>query len=351
MVHEGTVLGARHVARVTPRLDVRRWRRLRLRTRCAEQHRDDALFEVPARPGWVAVLVGEGLALLGEPQATAERARGLSEDRARHRPTAPAQRRAAAMKESPLDVCRATYVGHRALRLEQRKGRRRRTRVLGAIRVAQHDLECLGAERGAKGGRSERSSHHRGGGAQVVEGLKQRRGQHPRAFMAGDQQHLEQIGDTARHAHDEAGVGNPLLSQHAQRGCHQLIYVGGGSGWQGTCGERALEQRALLLLALHRVLIHATLRERERSGGGDRVRVFTQVEGGEAPAKECRATEDRIKEGACTSALSAAQHLTSQRLELGGGVVVEVESHALQHVLYARTQRLLVGVALRCVTA
>jgi hypothetical protein len=136
----------------------------------------DQRLQVAAGQARGAVLGGDDLALLGDPEGTRDRARRLRPDRLVAGPAAATDRAAAAVEEPQPDAVLAGHLDQRQLGPVERPVGGEVAAVLVAVGVAEHDLLRLaaGADQRPVEGLVEHRLQRRTGGGEVVDGLEQR---------------------------------------------------------------------------------------------------------------------------------------------------------------------------------
>ena len=170
------------------------------RARGGQQQPVQRLLQVAARQDRVAVLVGQRLALLGDAQARVDGPGRLAQDGAAGRAAPTPDAGAAPVEEPPANARAAAHVTDVPLRLVQRPVRREEPGVLVAVAVAQHDLLHAVAQHRAVLGQREQFPHDLRRAGQVVQRLEQRHGQDRQPHLTCQQQRLEHVTDTFRHA-------------------------------------------------------------------------------------------------------------------------------------------------------
>ena len=245
----------------------------------AFQHRRHQRFQVAAAEFGVGVLGADHLALLGQADLAAHRARRLRQDGLVAGPAAAPHRAAAAVEQAqPQRRAAGPAVGPLAL-VEQRGQRHfhpverpvahQDAAVLVAVGIAQHHLlrAAAGAQHVGHAGQGQELAHDGLGAPQVGNGLEQRHHHQPgarrlggalgqRALQQADlllqQQHLEQVAHLLGVADD--GVAHGGRAQRLAQGLRGLEHrqlldgqravAGARHAQRSRVGQQAQQQRA-----------------------------------------------------------------------------------------------------------
>ena len=282
----------------------------------------------------VAVLVGERLALLGDPQPCADRPGGLAEDRPARRAAAAADARAATVEESPAHASVAAHLADVTLGLVQRPVGGEEADVLVRVGVAEHHLLHRVAEDRAVLGQGEQIGHDRRGVLEVGEGLEQRHGEDREADLAGEDQRLEHVGDALGHADDVAAEraradlpdGGRDLADRADRGLERVGQGHAGGPQRAPRAELAAQQGETPGLGQRQVARrHLAGREQLGDRGTGQAAVLAQVEADEVAAEHPRGRPQRREQEVGAAALAGGAEADVEGADAG----VDVDRLAL----------------------
>ncbi len=205
MLHEGGP-GAAHRARTLVVLGPRR-----------HEDRVRHLLQVSQRDPGIGISVGDDLSLLGELEATLERPRRAREDGPVHGSATTSDGPATSVEEGQTDSVSARDVGESFLGPIQHPGGRERTRLLGRVGIAEHDLLATAAplEMLPVAGIGQQPVDDRLAVGERVRGLEQgHHVQRPRAARDRRQpEHVEDILLPVGEAHDIPMTG--ILAERA----------------------------------------------------------------------------------------------------------------------------------------
>ena len=272
------------------------------------------LFEVPLGDPRVRVLLGDGLALLGELDRPRHRLVGQGQQRAVHRAASPRDRAAPAVEQPQVDAVVVGGAREAHLVAVERPVRREEAVLLVGVGVAQHHLlgPTAGLEVAGVGVVLEEGTDDPGGPLEGRLGLEQRHdvearvvGERDDVGLIGEEEHLEDVARLLGHA-DAVGVDGGLaeLGLPAGERVEEIEHLRAGLGEPRPVAEidhgRVLEDGLGEHLdapgLVHRGVVDALALEDGRDGVGVAASVIPQVQSREVEAEGAGLPAERVDE-------------------------------------------------------